>query len=501
MQPSDQGTVAARGVPLYDAAGCRELDRLALADAALAGDLLMARAGQAAFASLRVAWPAVAHIGVLLGAGNNAGDGYVVAALAREAGLAVSLVAVAATASLPPAAESARCRCLALGLVASTWGGALPEGPECWVDALFGTGLSRALAGDHAAAIVALNASGLPVLALDLPSGLDADTGAVRGVAVQATATVTFIAHKPGLHTGRGRALCGHLSLADLGVPEAILAAVDPAARLLGYADLAPLLMPRRRDAHKGSFGHVLVVGGDVGFGGAARLTAEAALRTGAGLVSLATHPAHVTAALSARPELMTRPVAEPAELEALLPGATVVALGPGLGRGLWGCRLFERLLAVAGPLVLDADGLNLLAREPRRRDDWVLTPHPGEAARLLGVATAEVEQDRLAAADRLVAQYGGCVVLKGAGTVVAAAGSRAIVSGGNPGMASGGMGDVLTGVIAGLLAQGLPALFAASLGVALHARAGDEAALAGERGLLAGDLLPCIRRFANPGC
>ena len=373
------------------------------------------------------------------------------------------------------------------------------------VDALFGTGLSRPLAGAPAAAIAAMNASRAPIVSVDVPSGLDADTGGTRGAAVRASLTVTFIAPKRGLHTGAGPEHCGHVECDALGVPGALLDRVPATAAALDYATLAghALLGPRPRGAHKGHHGHVLVVGGERGYAGAVRLAAEAAARVGAGLVSVATREAHASAICAARPEIMSRGVENAEALAELAGRATVTAIGPGLGRGRWGEWVLERTLAAAsGRLVIDADGLNLLAAagaSAPRREDWVLTPHPGEAARLLGVSGAEVQADRFAAAAAIRRRYGGVCVLKGAGTLVdAGRGAVGVCLNGNPGMATGGTGDVLTGVIAGLAAQGIGLPAAAALGVCIHGEAGDRAARAGERGLLAGDLVPELRGLVN---
>lgn len=280
--------------------------------------------------------------------------------------------------------------------------------------------------------------------------------------------------------------------------------------RDIDYSGLSHLLPPRRADAHKGDFGHVLVAGGAPGMGGASLLAAEAAARCGAGLVSVATHPAHAAAFLSRRPELMVRGLKDPDEFAALAERASVLVLGPGLGQSAWSQALYRSAIdcaqALELPLVLDADGLNLLARgaAPESLPEClILTPHPAEAGRLLGRSTREVQSDRPAAAAALLAGYGGVAVLKGAGSLVAYRQSGRLCldrcRDGNPGMASGGMGDILSGVLGALLAQGLDAADAARLGVCLHARAGDEAARDGERGLLAGDLLPWLRRLANP--
>jgi NAD(P)H-hydrate epimerase len=269
----------------------------------------------------------------------------------------------------------------------------------------------------------------------------------------------------------------------------------------IGPDALAAWLPPRPRDSHKGENGHVLCIGGDHGSGGAIALCAQAALRTGAGLVSVATRAEHVAALLARQPEAMAHAAESTHELLRLLARADVVAIGPGLGPGEWGRAMHATALAAAKPLVLDADALNLLAASPRDLpSDAILTPHPGEAARLLGSDTAAVQADRPGAAQALVERYGAVVVLKGAGSIVAAPGHVArIVEAGNPGMATGGMGDLLTGVIAALRAQGLPAFDAAACGALLHAHAGDLASGDGMRGMLPSDLLPYLRVCANP--
>lgn len=260
----------------------------------------------------------------------------------------------------------------------------------------------------------------------------------------------------------------------------------------------AQFTLPARNPAaHKGDFGHVLVFGGDHGMSGALRLAGEAALRTGAGLVSAATRAEHAASISVARPELMSHGIESASALAPLLKRATVLAVGPGLGQEEWGRKLLSSVLQSTLPMVVDADALNLLAIEPSQRDNWILTPHVGEAARLLDVTIEQVQADRVAAAVTLQKKYGGVTVLKGAGTVVVGVtGDVAVCSEGNPGMASGGMGDVLTGVIAGLLAQGCLLTEAAQQGVCLHAHAADVAAQEGQRGLLASDLFPVLRRL-----
>jgi NAD(P)H-hydrate epimerase len=369
------------------------------------------------------------------------------------------------------------------------------------IDGVFGTGLERDVAGRWREALEAVNGHKAPVLALDIPSGLHSDTGRIMGEAVRAEATISFIGLKQGMFTGDGPTCCGDIHFDALAVPAVIYSGEIPSARRLDWAQQSTSLSPRPRSAHKGDFGHLLVVGGSKGFSGAARLAGEAGARTGAGLVSLATHPGHAALLDVTCPELMCRGVESADDLGPLLERADTIAIGPGLAQTDWSKTLLESVLETEKPLVADADALNLLAGAPRRRKNWVLTPHPGEAARMLGCETRDIMSDRFNAAARLQERYGGVTVLKGAGTLVMNGSSRppGVCSDGNPGMASGGMGDTLTGIIGGLMVQGFSPDSAAEMGVCLHAAAADAAARNGERGLMAGDLLPEIRRLVNP--
>lgn len=485
-------------VLLYTAEQTRALDRVAMESFAIPGYTLMGRAGAALLRVALERWPRAERWALVCGTGNNGGDGYVAARLAREAGLKVSVWQLGDPATVRGEAAQALADLRAAGIEPTTFDPAGLARADLVVDALLGTGLARPVEGAWAQAIAAINASGLPVLAVDIPSGLSADRGVALGTAVRAAVTVSFIGRNRGLYTGEALDHVGEVVFAGLGVPAAVYARVSAAARLLERTP-GEALGRRSRNAHKGAFGHVLVVGGNEGLGGAARLAAEAAARTGAGLVSLAVAPVHGAGLIAGRPELMARGVGSPTELDPLLERASVVALGPGLGQGPWGEALWEAVLASERPLVMDADALNLLARQPACRQDWILTPHPGEAARLLGSSAAEVQADRFAAVAELQRRYGGVAVLKGAGTLVQADEAPVgVCAAGNPGMASGGMGDVLTGVIAGLLAQGASIREAAELGVWTHGRAADRAAAAGERGLLAGDVIAALRPLVN---
>lgn len=486
-------------VELFDSAAARRID--AQATALLGGDGygLMQRAGQAAWQCVLQHWPQARRIVVACGPGNNGGDGYVLARLARQSGCEVSVLHAPGVAPRSGLAQRACTDYLAIGGHIELSFACLARA-ELIVDALYGIGLVRAPEAADATLIRAINHSGVPVLALDVPSGVDADSGNVPGEAVRAARVLEFIVAHRGLYTGAALEYTGHRQLAELGVPAAAFDGVAAAARRWLEPALAQHLPRRRLNTHKGESGRVLCVGGNHGAGGAVMLAAEAAMRTGAGLTHVATRSLHVAALLARCPEAMVHAVEDPAMVAALLPRADVLALGPGLDQDAWSRALYAAALACGKPLVIDADALNLLALEPQPVPQAVLTPHPGEAARLLATDIAAVQRDRFAAAQALAERYAAVVVLKGAGTIVAQAGQPPrVIAAGNPGMAVGGMGDLLTGVIAALCAQGLPLFEAASAGALLHAAAGDAAAAEGERGLLPRDLLPRLRALANP--
>jgi len=484
---------------LYRAAQVRELDRCAIENFGISGRTLMERAGKAAFELLQAQWPNARDITLLCGIGNNGGDAYVLARLALEKGYDVHLLQLGDPGRLKgDALASAEAYRDVNGAVFPFE--SLPLQTGVIVDGVFGTGLERTVAGRWRDALEAVNRHPAPVLALDIPSGLHSDTGEVLGIAVEADVSISFIGLKQGMFTGQGPGHCGRVHFNALEVPAAVYATQTLSARRLDWQQQASMLSPRSRTAHKGHFGHLLVVGGMPGYSGAARLTAEAGARSGAGLVSVATHPDHAALMNLHCPELMCHGVGDSRDLMPLLKKASVIAIGPGLGRGAWSRDLLARVLDRELPLVVDADALNQLADDPMKRDDWILTPHPGEAGRLLGIDSREIQANRFTAATKLQQRYGGTLVLKGAGTLVRDSRQRpvGVCSDGNPGMASGGMGDVLTGVIGGLVAQGFDMADAASLGACVHAAAADRSARGGERGMLASDLLPEIRHLLN---
>ncbi len=489
----------------------RDLDARAMQEGGVPGVVLMENAGRAVFQLLcerhGPVHGRVYH--VLCGPGNNGGDGFVVARLLALAGACPTVTLAGEAARIAGDARVMYELMLRTGLAPSPL--PAPRGPI--VDALLGTGARGAPRGPAADAIAWANASGQPIISADVPSGLDSDTGATEGDAVRADATVTFAYPKLGLLVGRGPDLCGELVVDGIGYPWTDLQSATP-YRWIRPDDIAPLLPPRGREAHKGQFGHVLIVGGSRGMSGAVCLAARAALRAGAGLVTIGvpeciqpTVAACVQEAMTlALPEYDGGLTEEAAAIAARrAAGCTAVCIGPGLGRNPGAGRfVFAMAKGCSRPLVVDADALNAVADAPddwQARPDVVLTPHPGECGRLLGTSAALVQSDRLGAVRRLAARYRGAAILKGAGTLVAD-GTRsdggetpiAVNTTGNPGMATGGSGDALTGAIGAFLGMGVPAYGAACAGVYVHGRAGDlAAARVGMDGVVAGDIVEGI--------
>jgi len=460
---------------------------------------LMQRAGEAAFDVARRHFPDTSCWVVLCGHGNNGGDGYVVARLAAAAGIQVTLLAQESEKPLPEEAEQARDAWLNAGGIIHAPDVLWPEETDLIIDGLLGTGLTQAPRDNVAPLIAQANAHPAPVLALDIPSGLLAQTGATPGAVIQARHTITFIALKPGLLTGKARDVVGQLHYHALGLENWLSGQLPPISRY-DASQLARWFTPRRPTSNKGEHGRLVIIGGDHGTAGAIRMTGEAALRAGAGLVRVLTRAENIAPIITARPELMVQELTA-ASLEQSLEWADVVAIGPGLGQQEWGKKALQKVENFRKPMLWDADALNLLAINPDKRHNRVLTPHPGEAARLLNCSVADIESDRLLAAQRLVQRYAGVVVLKGAGTVVASEeGALGIVDAGNAGMASGGMGDVLTGIISALLAQKFSLYDGACAGAVAHGAAAEKLAERyGTRGMLATDLFTTLLRVVNP--
>jgi hydroxyethylthiazole kinase-like uncharacterized protein yjeF len=481
--------------PICDVTAIRALE------AAACDAPLMERAGTAAAGDARLLVPRTADpIAVFAGPGNNGGDAFVVARYLASWGYPVSVVFDGDPARLPADARAAFDRWRSGG---GTPMASPPSLGDCAlvIDGLFGIGLGRPIDGRYAEWIGAINRSGAEVLALDIPSGLDADTGSAHGPVVEATNTATFLALKPGLVTGDGVEYAGRVRVHDLGL--------DPRDRgvahgvLVDWAAARHWLPVRRRNAHKGTFGTLAIIGGANGMTGAPLLAGRAALYAGAGKIMLgligdAPFPADVT-----HPELMLRNADE------LLRGdPTAIVVGPGLGQSRHAADVLARTLPRAVPLVLDADALNLLALEPAlgarvasRKAPSLMTPHPAEAARLLQTSTGVVQGDRVAAAKAIATRYHACVALKGAGTVCAAPdGTWSINATGNPGLASGGTGDVLAGIVGAFVAGGSDSWRALQAGVSVHGAAADLLAAEGTGpiGLTASELAPAVRRLLN---
>lgn len=499
--PNSQNTL------LYSSDAVRAIDQYVIEKQGIGGFELMQRAAAAAFRQLVREWPQASPLLVFCGGGNNGGDGYLVAAAARRHGLRVRCLAVKDPGRLKGDAASAYSKAKADGVTIERWEEVGEDERQTLfasagliVDAMLGTGVKGAPREPVASIIEACNRASAPVLAIDIPSGLNATTGATEGAAIHAAVTVTFIALKSGLFLGQGPECAGRVDFEalDLAV-DASVHGQNPNALRFDWAGLRRRLPRRQVTAHKGRFGHILVVAGDHGFGGAGLMAAEAAARTGAGLVTLATRPEYVAPALARCPSLMVRSVDHGTGLAELIDAADTLVCGPGLGRRAWGEQMLQQVLQSGKRRILDADALNLMAgRDAEVFADQVLTPHPGEAARLLQCSVKDIEADRLEAAEAIQRRYGGVVLLKGAGTVVADGQSRPwVLDGSNPGMATGGMGDILSGMVGALLGQGLGPLDAARMAAGLHLAAANLASRQwGYMGLLPTDMLTTVPRL-----
>lgn len=503
------------------AAEMRRLDEKTIFECGLPGVVLMENAGRGAAVLTREHFGDLAgrNVAIVCGRGNNGGDGYVMARIFHGWGAFVRIFLLSDPERVGGDARINLDVVLKMGLeiIEIREESHLDRfdltGVELAVDAILGTGLNSEVRGLYRGVIERLNQAGMPIVAVDVPSGLDSDTGRILGVAVRADLTVTFGLPKAGLLLPPGENQAGRLEVVDIGIPPHVLAEADPGKELLLEDNLKGLLSPRARDGHKGHYGHVLVVAGSTGKTGAAVLTALAAARSGAGLTTLAV-PAGLNSIVEEKvTEVMTEPLpeSEPGFLAAealdrvleLAEGKSVLALGPGLSTRPGAVALVTALVEKAElPLVIDADGLNALAGTPdilkKARREVILTPHPGEMSRLTGLSTAEIQADRLGAAGDFAQAHSVVLALKGYRTVVAAPDGRLFLNTtGGPHMASGGMGDVLTGIAAGLVSQGLSPLDAARLGVFVHGLAADQAAAAESQvGLLASDLTARLPRL-----
>ena len=485
-------------LPVYRAADVRRIE------ASARGQPLMERAGAAATGVARILGDRGGSVLVLAGPGNNGGDAFIVARRLREAFFHVEVVFCADPAGLPADAADAH------RFFIQTGGRTVPDCPALWhgsliVDGLFGIGLTRPLADPYASLVERANASGAAILALDVPSGLDGDTGVALGATIRAAATATFIALKPGLLTGEGLDYCGDVSIHPLELDAG--AAVPAEGHRLDWtrlaADLPAVLVRQARNVHKGTFGTLAIVGGADGMVGAPLLAGRAALHTGAGKVWIGLAASSPPALDWDQPELMLR-----AAGDVLGAGASAIVCGPGIGTAPAAQALVARAIGERVPLVLDADALNVIAGDPAlaaavatRDAPTMATPHPAEAARLLDTTTAAVQADRLGAARALSARLNATVVVKGAGSVLAHVdGTWDINASGNAALASAGTGDVLAGFAGAFLAQGIDAKSALRLAVCLHGAAADACVTSGNGplGLAAGELPRAARALLN---
>jgi len=507
---------------LFSAEQVQEIDRYAIEEKGISGFELMQKAARFCFHTLVRKAPNTAYIIVLCGSGNNAGDGYIIAALAKKRLLDVDVFYLSEPSQLKGDAKRAyeycllsevNCQPYSSGVITNRYKEATNHEIDSTIiiDALLGTGLNSEITGHYLKAITEANASSYPTLSVDIPSGLSANTGQIYGTAIKAKWTATFIGLKFGLFTGDGRNYSGEVYYNNLDIPDQFISRQKPIAKRLDIDQLLSSTKPRPINTHKGQCGHTLIIGGDHGYGGAVIMAAEAAARMGSGLTSVATQIEHCTPLLSRCPEVMVKGIQNASDLTPLLNSADVIVIGPGLGQSEWSERVLLAALKTSKPMVIDADALNLLSKNqvelkvPNQKgsDHQIITPHPGEAARLLGIATSDIQKNRLNAIKALQHKWGGHVLLKGSGSLIShpEAGIN-LCSYGNPGMASGGMGDILSGMIGGLLAQGFAPGFSLELAVCLHAKAADIAAEQnGQRGLLATDLLPYARTLLNKLC
>ncbi|WDY55138.1 NAD(P)H-hydrate dehydratase [Vibrio fluvialis] len=460
---------------------------------------LMERAGQAVFTVAYAQYPGTHHWLVCCGGGNNGGDGYIVACLARSLGVQVTVWQIGDPEQLKGDALSAYYHWLDHGGEVYPIDEVVPDDVDLIVDGLLGTGLTGTVREPLQQLIDTLNRCSAPIVAIDIPSGLCANTGAVLGTSIRAQHTVSFIGLKQGLVTGKARNYVGELHFAGLGVEESFSQQNVPTVQAIDQKTLKQLLPKREPCSHKGSHGKAVIVGGNDGMGGAVILAAQACARVGSGLTATLMHPSNTAPMLSACPEIMAAGWTDEAIIDERLQWCDVLAIGPGLGRNDTALQMMHKVQKQTKPKVMDADALHFLAQSANFDQQRILTPHPAEAAKLMDTKVSSIEADRYSAVKALQKKYGGVVVLKGAGTLVCDGKETYVCLAGNPGMATGGMGDVLTGIIVSLLAQGLSLFEAAKMGVLIHSLAADQNAKAfGERGLLASDLLHHLRSLVN---
>ena len=484
-------------LPVFSREQVRDIETMAIQEHDIKSYDLMQQAGKAALKLIQALYPNAKNILIIAGGGNNAGDGYVLARLLKNSDIHCVVMPVVPLTKLRGDAMRAQNEFAIHDGLDIEVSAQLPA-CDLIVDALFGIGLTRPIEGEFAEVVNAINQTPAPVLALDIPSGLNADTGNSSGPTVYANTTISFVGVKSGLLTGEARNFTGDVAIDTLGIPDSLIDSADKLGYTLANPTPNQLLAPRKESSYKNNHGHVLVVGGNIGYPNAARLAGEAAARTGAGLVTIATHPDSVAPIAAGCASLMVNGIQDPRQLNNLLRKADAVVIGPGLGQDKWAQKIFAHVIETELPLVVDADALHLLSKNPSKSDHWVLTPHPGEAAQLLSCNKDEIQLHRLTSVLAIEEQYGGMTILKGSGSLTCYEQEIGFCTSGNASLATGGTGDVLAGIIAGLMAQGASLRDATHCGIMLHGRAAEMVSTDGSRGILAQDLFPALYKLVN---
>lgn len=476
----------------------RQLEQYAINQLNINAEELMQKAANAASKLIVEKFPNANSIAIFCGGGNNGGDGYVLGGLLAKRKKIVTIYSCVSKDKLKGEAAKAYAFAFKKGVKIQDHVHDESIKADLIVDSLLGIGIKGEVSEKYAKIISHINQQRVPKLAIDVPSGLNCDTGCAMGEAVIANATITFIGMKSGLFTADGPDHTGEVFLSTLDLPIGNMG-VAPFALSLEYQSLIKKLKTRKQNSHKGSYGHAVIIGGGAGMPGALDLAASACLHTGAGRVSLATTKEHAHG-IKFISEAMVHAIATRSDLSQLLKNATVCVIGPGLGCDAWAHMVYDEVIKRDCPMVVDADALRILSQKKSANDNWLLTPHPKEAATLLGTDVKSIQDDRFEAANKLQKKYKGNIVLKGKGSIIHSSENTVYVcTSGNPGMAVAGMGDVLSGVLGGLLCQGLSNEDALKLGVLVHAKAGDIVKQKqGEIGILAHELIPVVRSLLN---
>jgi len=465
------------------------------------GFILMQRAAKYSLETLMDNNPT--SLTVFCGSGNNAGDGYLLAKMAIESGVTSKVITLESEDMLNGDAKKAMDMFKEAGGIVERWSPNISLNSDWIVDAIFGIGLNRDIKSPYKEAIEFINESKSKVLSIDIPSGLCGQTGKIFGRAVSANITTTYVGKKSGLYLDSGPNCTGTIYFSDLDIDQAFYSDHKPLIRIVSEKEVSDVLLDRKQTSHKGDNGHILLIGGNDGMEGAIRIASEAALRAGSGLVSVISSSTSCEIINQFRPEVMCHDDLKQDKISSLIDKADIIGIGPGLGTDDWAIDLFNLAMKSDKYLVVDADALNILSFNPIKRGNWTLTPHPGEAARLIGTSVSDIQKDRLASISKLSERYSANVLLKGRYSLIHDSTNEYpfMITTGNPGMATAGMGDLLTGVTCSFLGQFGTDHSAkiTSIAAHVHSKSGDLASHKGERGMIASDLLTYIRKLVNP--